>query len=55
MAAVNLLPLNTLGAVENAGAVTFGIFLPWVLAADDNRVSVKILHEEDQYLRAFTP
>lgn len=48
---LNLLPLGTLGAVENAGAVTFGVWLPWVSAADGNTVSVKIIHEADQFLQ----
>jgi maltooligosyltrehalose trehalohydrolase len=46
-----LLPLDMLGAVENAGTVTFGLWLPWVSAADGNRVSVKIIHEHDQFLQ----
>jgi maltooligosyltrehalose trehalohydrolase len=46
-----LLPLDMLGAVESAGAVTFGLWLPWVSAADGNRVSVKIIHEHDQFLQ----
>jgi hypothetical protein len=33
---MTLLPLGTLGAVENNGTVTFGIWLPWVSAADGN-------------------
>jgi hypothetical protein len=28
--ALNLLPLNQLGAIETNGAVTFGLWLPWV-------------------------
>ena len=35
--ALNLLPLNTLGAIENSGVVTFGLWLPWVSAADGKR------------------
>src|SRR6478672_7325653 len=49
--APTLLPLDTLGAVEAAGTVTFGLWLPWVLAADGNSVSVKIIHERDQFLQ----
>jgi len=48
---LNLLPLDTLGAVENNGVVSFGLWLPWVSAADGNVVSVKIIHETDQYLQ----
>ena len=47
---LNLLPLSTLGAVENNGAVTFGLWLPWVSAGDGNAVTVKIIHEADQFL-----
>ena len=43
--ALNLLPLGTLGATENKGVVTFGLWLPWVSAADGNVVSVKVIHE----------
>ena len=32
--ALNLLPLGALGAVESNGAVTFGVWLPWVSSAD---------------------
>jgi 1,4-alpha-glucan branching enzyme len=46
-----LLPLGTLGAVESGGAVTFGLLLPWVSAQDGNAVSVKIIHERDQFLQ----
>ena len=46
-----LLPLDVLGAVETAGTVTFGLWLPWVSAADGNSVSVKIIHERDQFLQ----
>jgi maltooligosyltrehalose trehalohydrolase len=49
--APTLLPLDTLGAVETAGTVTFGLWLPWVSAADGNSVSVKIIHEHDQFLQ----
>lgn len=53
--ALNLLPLNTLGAVEANGAVTFGLWLPWVSAADGNSVAVKIIHERDQFLQNVAP
>lgn len=52
---LNLLPLGTLGAVETNGVVTFGIWLPWVSAADGNSVVVKIIHEHDQFLRSMPP
>jgi maltooligosyltrehalose trehalohydrolase len=46
-----LLPLDALGAGETAGAVTFGLWLPWVSPADGNSVSVKVIHERDQFLQ----
>jgi maltooligosyltrehalose trehalohydrolase len=53
--ALNLLPLGTLGAVEVNGAVTFGLWLPWVSAVDGNAVTVKIIHESDQFLQSVPP
>lgn len=50
--APQLLPLNKLGPHEVApGKMTFGMFLPWVSAADGYRVVLKILHEKDQFLQ----
>jgi 1,4-alpha-glucan branching enzyme len=51
----SLLPLGTLGAVENNGTVTFGLWLPWVSAADGNAVTVKLIHEQDQFLQSIAP
>lgn len=48
---MNLMPLGSLGAVETSGTVTFGLWLPWVSAADGNVVTVKIIHEADQFLQ----
>src|SRR5678809_1396486 len=53
--ALNLLPLNQLGAIETNGTVAFGLWLPWVSAADGNQVSVKVIHEADQFLQAIAP
>lgn len=53
--AVNLLPLGTLGAIETNGTVTFGLWLPWVSAADGNGVTVKLIHERDQFLQGIPP
>lgn len=52
---MQLMPLGSLGAVENNGAVTFGLWLPWVSATDGNAVTVKIIHEADQFLQAVPP
>jgi 1,4-alpha-glucan branching enzyme len=46
-----LLPLDALGAGQAAAAVTFGLWLPWVSPADGNSVSVKVIHERDQFLQ----
>jgi maltooligosyltrehalose trehalohydrolase len=50
-----LLPLGTLGAIETNGTVTFGLWLPWVSASDGNSISVKIIHEDDQFLQGVPP
>lgn len=50
-----LLPMDALGAIENGGIATFGLWLPWVSAADGNRVTVKLIHERDQFLKAVPP
>lgn len=53
---MKLLPLNRLGAREmSPGIVDFGLFLPWVSAADGHRMWVKIIHEEDQFLQDIDP
>ncbi|WP_028748040.1 alpha-amylase family glycosyl hydrolase [Rhizobium mesoamericanum] len=52
---VDLLPLSALGAVENNGTVSFGLWLPWVSANDGNAVTVKIIHEKDQFLQNVPP
>ena len=53
--ALNLLPMGQLGAIETNGTLTFGLWLPWVSAADGNRVAVKIIHETDQFLQNVPP
>lgn len=51
-----LLPMNKLGPREiSPGVVTFGLLLPWVSDVDGNRISVKILHEKDQFLQDIQP
>ena len=52
---MKLMPLGSLGAVETNGAVTFGLWLPWVSAADGNAVTVKIIHEDDPFLQGVPP
>ena len=53
--ALNLLSMGELGAIETNGTLTFGLWLPWVSAADGNRVAVKIIHETDQFLQNVPP
>lgn len=48
------MPLGSLGAVETNGTVTFGLWLPWVSSADGNVVTVKIIHETDQFLQTIS-
>lgn len=52
---VDLLPLGSLGAVEQNGIVTFGIWLPWVSSDDGNSVTLKVIHEADQFLQHIPP
>lgn len=51
-ATMSLLPLDRLGPRELPDhVVQFGFLLPWVSESDGNRLSVKIIHEEDQFLQ----
>ena len=53
---MNYLPMNNLGALETSpNVVQFGILLPGVDPAHGYAVSVKIIHERDQYLQAAHP
>ena len=53
---MQLLPLDKLGPREvSPGQVQFGVLLPWVSAADGNQLSVKIIHEADQFLQDILP
>jgi 1,4-alpha-glucan branching enzyme len=53
---MNYLPMNSLGALEiSPKVVRFGIYLPGVDSAKGYAVSVKIIHETDQYLQAAQP
>ena len=53
---MNYLPMSNLGAQETSPKVIqFGIFLPGVDSAQGYTVSVKIIHEKDQYLQAAQP
>lgn len=51
---MQLLPLGKLGPRELApNRVQFGLFLPWVSDADGHQLSVKLIHEADQFLQAI--
>lgn len=53
---MNLIPLDQLGAHElPAQRVRFGFLLPWVSANDGNRLFVKVIHEDDQFLQRIQP
>lgn len=53
---MNYLPMEKLGALETSSKVIqFGIFLPGVDSTRGYTVSVKIIHEKDQYLQAGQP
>jgi 1,4-alpha-glucan branching enzyme len=53
---MNYLAMNTLGALEiSPKVVQFGIFLPGVDSGQGYTVSVKIIHEIDQYLQTPQP
>jgi maltooligosyltrehalose trehalohydrolase len=53
---MQLMAMDRLGPRETApGIVQFGLLLPWVAASDGNRISVKIIHETDQFLQDVPP
>lgn len=53
---MKLLPMDQLGPHEQPGnVVRFGFLLPWVSAAHGNALSVKVIHEDDQFLQAIPP
>jgi len=52
---VNLMPLTTFGAQVTGQELTFGLLLPWVTPANGQSVSVKVIHENDQFLQRVPP
>lgn len=53
---MNYLPMSRLGALETSPKVIqFGVLLPGVDSAQGYAVSVKIIHEKDQYLQGAQP
>ena len=53
---MNYLPMSKLGAQEiSSKVIQFGLFLPGIDSSQGYAVSVKIIHESDQYLQAAQP
>lgn len=53
---MKLLPLDKLGPREvQPGVVRFGLLLPWVSTVHGNRLYLKIIHEQDQFLQQIQP
>jgi len=53
---MNILPLSKLGPCEiDPGQIQFGILLPWVSALDGNNLTVKVIHEDDQFIQEIPP
>lgn len=53
---MKLLPMDQLGPHELPGnVVRFGFLLPWVSATHGHALSVKIIHEDDQFLQNVPP
>jgi len=52
---MNLLPLQRLGARETSGVVSFGILLPGISDTRRHEVWVKIIHEQDQFIKSILP
>jgi maltooligosyltrehalose trehalohydrolase len=49
------MPLTTYGAQVAGQALTFGLLLPWVNPANGQSVSVKVIHENDQFIQSVPP
>ncbi len=54
---MKLLPMDRLGPREqpDGASVRFGMLLPWVSAEDNNKLFIKIIHEEDQFRQEIQP
>ena len=52
---VNLLPLGKFGAQVTGQKLTFGLLLPWVTPVNGQSVSVKVIHENDQFRQHVPP
>ncbi len=53
---MKLLPLDKLGSHEmENNTIHFGIILPWISSQNGNKLFVKIIKEEDQFLQGIEP
>lgn len=53
---MKLLPIEKLGCHEwSDNRIHFGMLLPWVSADDGNRIFVKVIKEEDQFIQCVDP
>jgi maltooligosyltrehalose trehalohydrolase len=53
---MNLLPMHKLGPRETPGnRVAFGFLLPWISGEQGYRLTVKVIHEKDQFIQAVQP
>lgn len=53
---MQLLPLEKLGChQQGASTLQFGMLLPWVNPGNDQQLSVKLIHEHDQFLQRVPP
>lgn len=53
---MQFLPMDQLGPHELPGKrVRFGFLLPWVAAQHGNRLFLKVIHEQDQFLQQVPP
>src|ERR1700722_5833028 len=52
---MNLMSLSTFGAQVTGQKLTFGLLLPWVTPTNGQSVSVKVIHENDQFLQRVPP
>ena len=48
---MNLMPLSKYGAQVAGNTLTFELLLPWVTPANGQSVSVKVIHENDQFIQ----
>jgi maltooligosyltrehalose trehalohydrolase len=55
MGVMNLLPLEQLGGRQDGRTLRFGLFLPGVSPQTGHQLSVRVIHEHDQFLQDIDP